>query len=155
MPQETPPTSVRTPRAWIRNPRLPGLLIITLAACAAWLARDLPVMHRSTVGPGAFPLLVATALAACGLALLSRAPALAAPKAGAAGAWPQLASMAVFPLLLPHLGTLPATAISGTMLARITSGSWRRALIIGPGLAALLHALVMWGLGTPLPWWLS
>jgi putative tricarboxylic transport membrane protein len=140
---------------WLTGPQLSGLLLVALAAAAAWLARDLPVVHRGTVGPGAFPWLMAGGLALAGLALTLRQPSPPPlPRSANTGTWVLLGGMLTFPLAVPWLGTLPALALCGTLIARATSGSWRRACVIGPGLATMLHAVLMWGLGTPLPWWL-
>jgi hypothetical protein len=131
-----------------------GVLLLALAAGAAWLARDLPFVHRATVGPGAFPLLLAAGLGVIGLVLALRRAVPQKPMPGLSSAWALLGGMLLFPLTFPWLGTLPALALCGTVIARTTSRSWARACLIGPGVAALLHGVLMWGLGTPLPWWL-
>lgn len=145
MPFMSPPQLFSYPRAI-------GLLLMALAGGAALLARDLPVVQRGLVGAGAFPLLLASALAVCGLALLLKSPAPTEPPPHAARAWRLLAAVMLFPLLLAPLGSLLSTAVCGTAVARITTRCWRRALAIGLCLAAGLHALVIWGLGIPLPW---
>ena len=140
--------------AWSGGSRVVGVLLMALAAWAAWLARDLPLIHRGTVGPGAFPWLMVAGLALSGLVIALRRCSLPLPMKGLSAPLTPLAGMLLFPLTMPWLGTLLALALCGTVVAHNMSGSWRRACIIGPGLAVLLHGVVMWGLGTPLPWWL-
>jgi hypothetical protein len=141
---------------WRDRTRAMGALLMAVAAAAAWMARDLPIVHWGTVGPGAFPLLLTTVLAVAGLvlALRSRTPPVAAQVRSPSAPWMPLAGMALFALTLPWLGTLLALSLCGMVIARSTSGYWGRACLIGPGLAVLLHGVVMWGLATPLPWWL-
>jgi len=140
--------------AWRGSARGVGALLMALAAGAAWLAHDLPIVHRGTVGPGAFPLVLAVVLAGAGLVLALRRQMPSGPVQVQPALWMPLAGMLLFALTMPWLGTLLALALCGTVIARSTSGSWGRAFIIGPGLAVLLHGVVMWGLATPLPWWL-
>jgi len=141
-------------RAWAHGSRAVGVLLMALAAWSAWLARDLPLMQRDTVGPVAFPVLMAAGLGLAGLVIARRRFSLPWSIKGLSAHSVPLAGMLLFPLTLPWLGTLMALALGGTVMAHSTSGSWRRACLIGPGLAALLHGVVVWGLGTPLPWWL-
>ncbi|MCU0942792.1 MAG: tripartite tricarboxylate transporter TctB family protein, partial [Hydrogenophaga sp.] len=118
---------------WASGSRAVGVLLMALAAGAAWLALDLPFVHRGTVGPGAFPGLLAAAMGAAGLVLALRRPAPQEPMPGLSGAWALLGGMLLFPLSFPWLGTLPALALCGTVIARTTSRSWARACLIGPG----------------------
>jgi putative tricarboxylic transport membrane protein len=155
MPTCTLPSRTHPVLRWLTGPRLSGLLLVALAAGAAWLARDLPIVHRGTVGPGAFPWLLTVGLGLAALTMALRRPSSPPlPRSRNAGTWVLLGGMLTFPLTMNWLGTLPALALCGTLIAGATSGSWRRACLIGPGLAALLHAVLMWGLGTPLPWWM-
>lgn len=146
-----------SPSSFLRTPdrsRAMGLMLMALAAGAAYLARNLPLVHQGTVGPGAFPWLLASGLALCGLAMLLKPPPVGEVAPHAPGAWTLLAAVVLFPLLMPFLGSLLSTAICGTAVARVTAGSWQRATVMGSGLAAGLHGLIMWGLGTPMPWWI-
>lgn len=146
-----------SPSKLLRAPdrtRTIGLLLMALATSAAFLARNLPLVHQGMVGPGAFPWLLASGLAICGLAILLKIAPSSEVAPQAPGAWTLLAAVALFPLLMPLLGSLLSTAICGTAVARITAGSWHRAIVMGSGLAAGLHGIIMWGLGTPMPWWI-
>lgn len=129
-------------------------LLLTLALGAAWLARDLPLMQRGTIGPGAFPMMLIAGLAVCAL-LLIRAPASSAccPELSNGTAWRMLGAIALFPLLVPYTGTLIPAGLSAMLIARQTAVSWLRAGLIGLGIALLLHTLIVWGLGLPLPLW--
>jgi hypothetical protein len=129
-----------------------GLILVALAVAAGLMAHGLPVVHRGTIGPGAFPLLLAFALAVSGVVLCLRKPDACSHRTAPSAGWKILAVLPLFPLLLTELGTVVALSACGIGVARITSGSWVKALLIGCSIAAGLHLLFMLGLGVPLPW---
>ncbi len=129
-----------------------GLLIVALAVAAGYLAHQLPVVHQGTIGPGAFPLLLAAGLALSGVVLYFRKPDCCSHSQAPMASWKMLAMLPLFPLLAAELGTGVALSVCGIGVARITSGSWIKALAIGLFIAAGLHLLLMLGLGVSLPW---
>lgn len=129
-----------------------GLILIVLALGAGVLAHELPIIHQGTIGPGAFPLLLVVGLALNGLALCFRQPDGCGHSPAHMASWKILAMLPLFPLLVAELGTVVALSACGIGVARITSGSWVKALAIGLFIAVGLHVLLMLGLGMQLPW---
>lgn len=138
--------------AGLSDGKVCGLLIIALAGLAGYLARELPIFHQGTVGPGAFPLLLAAGLALSGVLLFFRRPDGCCQSPAPGAAWKLLILLPLFPLLVSDVGSLLALSACGVGVARVISGSWTQALVVGLGLACVLHLLLILGLGVPLPW---
>ena len=132
--------------------RLLGLALILLAAGAAWqmLWLDVP-LAADPVGPRAFPVAVAAALAACGLALLVQP--------GAAWPWAErrvpgpvvVAAMAAYAVLLAPLGFVPATFLLAAVVALAFGARPVQAVAVGAVTAPALWLLLDRLLDLPLP----
>lgn len=148
----TPPSAVSPQDYAPMYAKACGLIIVVLALAAVYLAHELPIVHQGTIGPGAFPLLLACGLALVGVFLCLRKPECCGCNPAPTASWKILAMLPLFPLLVSELGTVIALSACGIGVARITSGSWVKALAIGGLIALGLHLLLMLGLGVPLPW---
>lgn len=132
--------------------RLLGLALILLAAGAAWqmLWLDVP-LAADPVGPRAFPVVVAAALAACGLALLVQ-PGAPWPRAERRIPGPVLvAAMAAYAPLLPTLGFVPATFLLAAVTALAFGARPVQAAAVAAATAPALWLLLDRLLDLPLP----
>jgi len=141
--------------------RIAGVLLLLLSAGygleAIRLQADTGYM-ADPLGPRAFPLLLATALAIFSLYLIFKPdpdpnwP----PKRVLLAQLSMLVSFVVYSYALAPLGFLLATTLEMTWLSRLFGADWRSGFLGGLGLALSLYVIFVFGLGIPLPlghWW--
>lgn len=132
--------------------RLLGLALLLVAGGAVALMLRLQVPFAADpVGPRAFPIVVATVLATCGLALLFQAGTPWPPaERRAPGPVVVVAMLAYAPLLVP-LGFLPATALLAAIIALAFGARPMQAVMVGVITAPALWLLLDKLLDLPLP----
>ena len=132
--------------------RLLGLALILLAGGATLhvLLLDVP-FAADPVGPRAFPIVVAIALAACGLVLLVQ-PGSPWPPAERRAPGPIVViTMVAYALLLPTLGFIPATFLLAALIALAFGARPVQAGLTGAITAPALWLLMDRLLDLPLP----
>lgn len=132
--------------------RLLGLALILLAAGVAWemLRLDVP-FAADPVGPRAFPVVVAAALAACGLVLLVQ-PGAPWPRAERRAPGPLVVlAMAAYAVLLAPLGFVPSTFLLAAAVALAFGARPVQAVVTGAVTAPVLWLLLDGLLDLPLP----
>jgi putative tricarboxylic transport membrane protein len=136
----------------LRADRILGVVLLLLAAGAAWHAQSLVVPFAADpVGPRAFPTVVAVVLGASALLILLR------PRGG----WESpprslpglvcILAMLGYALALQPLGFVPATALLCLVIARAFDGTWLQSLISAVAIAPGLWLLLDKALDLPLP----
>jgi hypothetical protein len=138
-----------------------GSLLVLLGAVAlaeGWRLHALrtELIAGAVVGDDTFPLAVGAALVALGVAALAvRLPAArpSCPRGPAAARMLGGAGILVaYATLVPYAGYTGSTALAAVALFRTMGGyRWRLALLLGAGLAGLLHGLFRVWLRQPLP----
>ena len=132
--------------------RLLGLALLLLAGGAAWhmLSLDVP-FAADPVGPRAFPVVVAVALGACGLALLAQ-PGGPWPRAERRAPGPMVAAaMAAYAMLLAPVGFVPATFLLAAAVSLAFGARPAQAAATGAATAPALWLLMDRLLDLPLP----
>lgn len=124
--------------------RLLGAVCVVASAAMAWTAQDYAAaISYEPVGPRAFPLLLATGLALCGLWLVLRPTAGAEAFRGVPWKTTALCATAVlfYALLFEWLGFVLATALMAVPVGMAFGGSWRQSLTGGASLGLVLFLL--------------
>lgn len=145
----------------IRNPRdfWAGVLFVAAGLAAIVFARRHPFGTTASMGPGYFPAVLGTLLAAIGAvaALRSMRPATARVAMSAARARPLvlvLASVVAFGVVLPTLGLVVASLLLVGVSRAATPGFRAvEVLVFGAALTAFCAAVFVWGLKMPMPLW--
>lgn len=147
------------------NDALSGAALLTLAGWILWQVRTFPNIPGQSIGPGAFPGLLAALLAACAIPLI--VSGLRARAAGGAwfiaGAWtrspPHLRALFVgigclvfYIVMSDRLGFILCG--SAILMALFATLRVRAGLIvpIALGVTLLIHTIFYKGLRVPLPW---
>jgi len=139
--------------------RIAGVLLLLLSAGYGLEAVRLQAdFLADPLGPRAFPLLLAAALAIFSLYLIFKPdpdpnwP----PKRVLLAQLGMLVSFVIYSYALAPLGFLLATTLEMTWLSRLFGADWRSGFLGGLGLALSLYVIFVFGLGIPLPlghWW--
>ena len=124
--------------------RILGMLAMLFAGTTAFMAWDYaaPVEYEP-VGPRAFPLVLATCMAACGAWLFLRPGAREAFMRGLPLGRIALCALAiiVYALLFQWLGFPVAAALMAFPVGRIFGGTWRQSALTGVGMGVVLFVL--------------
>ena len=126
------------------NDRILGAVCIAVSAGMAWFARDYTAaISYEPVGPRAFPLLLASLMACCGLWLVLK-PALTAgnfKKVPLKQTALCAAAVLAFALLFETVGFVLATTLLAVPLGIVFGGSWKQSLAGGLVLGLALFVL--------------
>lgn len=134
-----------------------GLLLVAIAGAALFYISGLEIGTPMDMGPGYFPLMIASVLAVMGAVLLVKGLAVegpAVPPLNLRAAALILASFLAFALLLDRFG-LVAAILAQTVIASFASREsvlWQT-LLFGAAMAAVSVALFVWLLGIPVDIW--
>ncbi|MHA7870554.1 MAG: tripartite tricarboxylate transporter TctB family protein [Salipiger thiooxidans] len=139
--------------------RIIGALLFAIGAAFAAMALSLKVGFTSdTLGPRAYPLLVAVVLMVLSAALVLRHP----PEGRASITWPgrarlfalgfALASFVIYAQLMPHVGFPLATALEVAALCLLFGARPLQAALTGVTTSAVLYLLFTRVLDLALPW---
>jgi putative tricarboxylic transport membrane protein len=124
--------------------RILGAVCIAVSAGMAWFARDYTAaISYEPVGPRAFPLLLASLMASCGLWLVLK-PALSGGNfQGVPFKQTALSAVAVlaFALLFETVGFVLATTLMAVPVGMAFGGSWKQSLAGGFALGLALFVL--------------
>jgi hypothetical protein len=132
-----------------------GLIFFVIGAAAVTMGLDYPLGTARNMGPGGFPVIIASLLALCGLVLFGRAFTGTEEEPIKIAPLPLLlvsGGIAVFALVLMGAGLVLAT-MALVLLSSAASGRFRpvSALLLAVGLAVGCTAGFVYGLGQILP----
>ena len=138
-----------------RSDFLSGLLFFVIGSVGARIALDYPIGTARNMGPGGFPVIVASLLALGGLALVARSCFGTRDEPIEIAVLPLVlvsAGIAVFTLVLMGAGLVLAT-MALVLLSAGASGRFRpvTALLLATGVAAGSTVCFVWGLGQLIP----
>ncbi|MFG1357572.1 tripartite tricarboxylate transporter TctB family protein [Xanthobacter pseudotagetidis] len=134
-----------------------GLLLVAIAGAALYYIASLEIGTALEMGPGYFPLMIASVLAVMGAALVVRGLAVDGPEVPPMNLRATvlvLASFLAFALLLDRFG-LVAAILAQSLIASFASREsvlWQT-LLFGAAMAAGSVALFVWLLGIPVEVW--
>ena len=134
-----------------------GVLLVAIAGAALWYISSLEIGSALEMGPGYFPLLIASVLAFMGAVLLVKGLAVegpAVPPLNLRATALILGSFLAFALLLGRFGLI-AAILAQTLIASFASREsvlWQ-SLLFGAAMAAGSVALFVWLLGIPVDVW--
>lgn len=121
-----------------------GVLALAFAAFLAWFGYSLEAAFSyEPIGPRAFPLVVASIIALCGLRLVIKGGNPVEPNSSGANAriWLMIAILSGYALTFQLLGFTISTAIMTTLVGRLFGGTWGKAIIGGVGMGILFFVL--------------
>lgn len=134
-----------------------GLLLVAIAGAALYYIASLEIGTALEMGPGYFPLMIASVLAVMGAALMVRGLAVDGPEVPPMNLRATvlvLASFLAFALLLDRFG-LVAAILAQSLIAGFASREsvlWQ-SLLFGAAMAAASVVLFVWLLGIPVEVW--
>ena len=143
--------------SFIRNPKdfYAGLLFILVGIGFIWLARDYGFGTARRMGPGYFPIVLASLLVVIGLVIGLRGVAVTeAPPAGFTfiGLLLVIVSTLLFGLLVRNAGVPVATALLVAISAFASKRfNWKPTLVLAIGMAVFCVVVFVYALGLPMP----
>jgi putative tricarboxylic transport membrane protein len=122
--------------------RILGAVCVAAALAMAWAARSYAaVISYEPVGPRAFPLLLATLIALCGVWLLARPSdhSAAVAKGRMRALLLCMVAILLYALLFETLGFTVATALLAVPVGMAFGGNWRQSLVGGIGMGVGMY----------------